>query len=604
MTSLGPDFRIISKLGEGSFAEVFKVRTNRTGQFYAVKRLKKRYRSIEEVNRLPEVLFLRQLQGNPNVIKLIDLIYDQKNGYVAIVFELMDCNLYELLSEHKKPYDEDISLLLIYQLLRAVSYMHSKNMFHRDIKPENCMVDKETLCLKLCDFGSTRGVASAAPYTEYVSTRWYRAPECILTSGSYGPEVDEWAAGCMLFELLTTRPLFPGKHEIDQIAKIHNLLGTPARDVLAQFRRNPNTQISFQFPQRPAQDLHRLLPKVSQDTIDLLQRLLTYNPQDRITASDALAHPAFEVIQHYYDNWATTTDQSMPFSSYYLHVARGKNVAPRPSIAPPPTIPNPSQPDINNSMNNSHNSSLHNSSNNSINSDNVDAQDKPQQAVVIPNIAQPKPAVVIHPSNILNQQPTKPQVKLPSIIQQHPNQPQVNIPIHVQKPTFTTTTIDSSLSSKPPHNQYLHNLNQQVQPQPQPQPQIKPPPMIYNPVQPPKQPSGLSKPKVKMPGGGPPSFDPALMEARIRAAQRIKEYQEKMRAQAPRKTHVGAGAAAPFHGPAFNYAPPKQPQHFQMPKPEILKPRLPPQYKLGPNQQKGGAGGKYSHLPGFGNQPF
>ena len=124
MAATESDFRIVSKLGEGAFSEVYKVRSNRDGNFYAVKRLKKRYRSIEEVNRLPEVLYLKQLQGHANVINFKDLIYDQKNGYVAIVFELMDCNLYEFLEDHKKPFEEDVSLLLIYQLLQSVSFLH------------------------------------------------------------------------------------------------------------------------------------------------------------------------------------------------------------------------------------------------------------------------------------------------------------------------------------------------------------------------------------------------------------------------------------------------------------------------------------------------
>ena len=329
MANLGPDFRVIGKLGEGTFAEVFKVKSV-TGQVFAVKRLKKRYRAIDEVNRLPEILSLKQFQGHPNVIDLVDVIYDNKNGSVAMVFELMDCNVYELISQHRKPFDEDTTLILIYQLLSAIALMHSKNMFHRDVKPENCMVNKNTMVLKLADFGSTRGVASTAPYTEYVSTRWYRAPECILTSGSYGPEVDEWAVGCMIYELLTTRPLFPGNHEVDQITRIHALLGTPTRDVLAQFNQNPNTQISLRFATREPQDFHKLLPKkTSEETIDLMLKLLTYNPQSRITAQEALKHPAFERIRECEKRWQMT-DRSVPFPSYFLHGDRNnENVVPQ-----------------------------------------------------------------------------------------------------------------------------------------------------------------------------------------------------------------------------------------------------------------------------------
>ena len=230
----------------------------------------------------------------------------------------MDLNLYELLRDNKKPFDEKTSLLLIYQLLKALNNIHSKNLFHRDIKPENCMVNKSTFELKLCDFGSTRLASSNGPFTEYVSTRWYRAPECILTSGSYGSEVDIWAVGCMLYELMTTKPLFPGKHEIDQITRIHSIVGTPSRDLLTKFKQNPNTQISFAFPQKNPQDFHSLLPDISENTIDLIENLLIYNPSDRISAENALNHHCFDYIRYVENKWIELGSKGI-FSEYYLH---------------------------------------------------------------------------------------------------------------------------------------------------------------------------------------------------------------------------------------------------------------------------------------------
>jgi renal tumor antigen len=327
MASLG-DFRILTKLGEGSFAEVFKVKCNRTGNVFAIKRLKKRYRSLDEVTRLPEVLALKALRGHPNIIDLVDTVYDQSAGHVAMVFELMDSNLYEFITASKR-FDEATSLLLVYQLLKAIAFMHSRGLFHRDIKPENCMVNKDSMVLKLVDFGSTRGLSTTtAPYTEYVSTRWYRALECILTSGSYGPEVDEWAIGCMLYELLTGKPLFPGKHEIDMISKIHILLGTPSRDLIQRFKQNPNHQISFTFPQRLGQDLHKILPRVSHYTIDLLSALLVYNPQQRTSAGDALNMECFASFREAEQQWEAT-DMSIPFPVFY-----SQNNRPVPSAPP------------------------------------------------------------------------------------------------------------------------------------------------------------------------------------------------------------------------------------------------------------------------------
>ena len=313
----GPDLIDLGKLGEGSFAEVFKVKSRRTNEIYAIKRLKKRYRSTEEANKLPEILALKALQGHPNIVRLIDVLYDSNNGFLAIVFEMMDKNLYELIRDHKQPYDERSSLVLIYQLTKAVAYMHSKNLFHRDIKPENCVVNKDTLELKLVDFGSTRLTSSRGPYTEYVATRWYRAPECILTAGSYGPAVDVWAIGCVLFEILTTKPLFPGKHELDQICRIHNILGTPSRDVLSKFNQNPNTQINFLFPPRYAQDFQSLMPNTSPVIVYLIKQILIYNPVDRITAEEALNHPAFNQIRREEERWKAS-GMHVPLSVYIL----------------------------------------------------------------------------------------------------------------------------------------------------------------------------------------------------------------------------------------------------------------------------------------------
>jgi len=114
----------------------------------------------------------------------------------------------------------------MYQLLKSMDHMHRNGIFHRDIKPENILVCDDEL--KLADFGSCRGIYSKQPYTEYISTRWYRAPECLLTDGFYNYKMDMWGVGCVFFEVLSLYPLFPGTNELDQINKIHNVIGTRA----------------------------------------------------------------------------------------------------------------------------------------------------------------------------------------------------------------------------------------------------------------------------------------------------------------------------------------------------------------------------------------
>lgn len=124
--------------------------------------------------------------------------------------------------------------LYMWQLMKSLHHMHRHGIFHRDVKPENILLKKDVL--KLADYGSCRSIYSKQPYTEYISTRWYRAPECLLTDGYYSHKMDLWSAGCVLYEIMTLRPLFPGTNELDQISRIHDVLGTPSVQLLDKFR--------------------------------------------------------------------------------------------------------------------------------------------------------------------------------------------------------------------------------------------------------------------------------------------------------------------------------------------------------------------------------
>lgn len=146
--------------------------------------------------------------------------------------------------------------------------------------------------LKLADFGSCRGIYSKQPFTEYISTRWYRAPECLLTDGYYGKNIihfihyldykmDMWGVGCVFFEIVTLYPLFPGNNEVDQIHKIHSIMGTPPPEILGKFQKHASSHINFDFPKKEGTGLAKLVPKSSPECLDLMERLLTYNPEDR-----------------------------------------------------------------------------------------------------------------------------------------------------------------------------------------------------------------------------------------------------------------------------------------------------------------------------------
>ncbi|OMJ74017.1 hypothetical protein SteCoe_27172 [Stentor coeruleus] len=257
--------------------------------------MKNYFSSLEQVNSLREIQALRRLSPNPHIIKFIEILYDEPTGRLALVFELMDLNLYEWMRSYKTEIPEYKVKNYIYQVLKALEHMHRNGIFHRDIKPENVLVADDII--KLADFGSCRGVYSKQPYTEYISTRWYRPPECLLTDGYYGAKMDLWGVGCVFFELLTTNPLFPGENEFDQINLIHKVLGTPPAEVLAEFESQTKT-IKIDFKPVKGKGIDELLPShITDQARDLIKLLLTYKAEDRISTKQALRHPYFKDLR-------------------------------------------------------------------------------------------------------------------------------------------------------------------------------------------------------------------------------------------------------------------------------------------------------------------
>ncbi|XP_046502885.1 MAPK/MAK/MRK overlapping kinase isoform X3 [Equus quagga] len=234
------NYKAVGKIGEGTFSEVMKMQSLRDGNYYACKQMKQHFESIEQVNNLREIQALRRLNPHPNILTLHEVVFDRKSGSLALICELMDMNIYELIRGRRHPLSEKKIMRYMYQLCTSLDHMHRNGIFHRDVKPENILIKQDVL--KLGDFGSCRSVYSKQPYTEYISTRWYRAPECLLTDGFYTYKMDLWSAGCVFYEITSLQPLFPGANELDQISKIHEVIGTPAEKTLTKFKQATEKQ--------------------------------------------------------------------------------------------------------------------------------------------------------------------------------------------------------------------------------------------------------------------------------------------------------------------------------------------------------------------------
>ena len=213
-----------------------------------------------------------------NIIRLEEVVREKNE--LHLVFECMDCNLYELMASRSRPFLRPQVHSIIRQILTGLAHIHQMGFVHRDLKPENILVPhQDRIEVKICDFGSCRRLAERSVMTDYVATRWYRAPECLLRSPSYSLPIDVWAVGVMWAELVSLQPLFPGSSEMDQIFRIATVLGAPhdwpEGQVLASALR-------IRLPAKKESPFDNFEDK------NLILQLLVWNPQKRVTANQAL----------------------------------------------------------------------------------------------------------------------------------------------------------------------------------------------------------------------------------------------------------------------------------------------------------------------------
>lgn len=287
-------YQLLKKLGKGAYGIVWKAKDRLTDTTVALKKVYDAFQNATDAQRTyREVMYLQHLNGHANIVRLLSIHRAHNNKDLYLVFDAMDTDLHMVIragvlkSIHKT--------FVAYQLFKALKYLHSAGLVHRDLKPSNLLINSECE-VKLADFGLARSVKEAegeSPIvSDYIATRWYRAPEIVLGSKKYDETVDMWSAGCILAELMIGNVLFAGKSSLNQIELIVKLLGRPTAEDIKTMKIG-NGDLLVECEAKKSKSITSLFKGCSSDAIDLIRKLLVYNPEKRINVEEALKHPFF-----------------------------------------------------------------------------------------------------------------------------------------------------------------------------------------------------------------------------------------------------------------------------------------------------------------------
>ncbi|XP_023568802.1 cyclin-dependent kinase-like 2 [Octodon degus] len=280
-------------VGEGSYGVVMKCRDKDSGRTVAIKKfLESDDDKMVKKIAMREIKLLKQLR-HENLVNLLEVCKKKKRWY--LVFEFVDHTILDDLELFPNGLDYEVVQKYLFQIINGIGFCHSHNIIHRDIKPENILVSQAGV-VKLCDFGFARTLAAPGEaYTDYVATRWYRAPELLVGDVKYGKAVDVWAIGCLVTEMLTGEPLFPGDSDIDQLYHIMTCLGNLIPRHQELFYKNP-AFAGARLPEiQETEPLERRYPKLSEVVIDLAKKCLHIDPDKRPLCAELLNHAFFRM---------------------------------------------------------------------------------------------------------------------------------------------------------------------------------------------------------------------------------------------------------------------------------------------------------------------
>ncbi|KAJ1264109.1 hypothetical protein BS78_09G237200 [Paspalum vaginatum] len=295
-------YKIQEIIGKGSYGVVCSAIDQHTGEKVAIKKIQNIFEHLSDAARILREIKLLRLLRHPDIVEIKHVMLppsrrDFRDIYV--VFELMDTDLHQVIKANDDLTKEHYQFFL-YQMLRALKYIHTANVYHRDLKPKNILANANCK-LKICDFGLARVAFNDSPttvfWTDYVATRWYRAPElCGSFFTKYSPAIDMWSIGCIFAEILTGKPLFPGKNVVHQLDLMTDLLGTPSMDTISLIRNEKARRYLSSMRRKQPVPFSQKFPNADPSALKLLQRLLAFDPKDRPTAEEALADPYFRGI--------------------------------------------------------------------------------------------------------------------------------------------------------------------------------------------------------------------------------------------------------------------------------------------------------------------
>ena len=283
-------------IGKGTYGTVYKAKDEEGREIYALKKIK--LQTDDEgipSTAIREICLLKELT-HPNIVKLLDVIHAPKK--ITLVFEFIDRDLKKVIdSTMGSGLDIPTVKSYMFQLLSGMAYIHKYKILHRDLKPQNLLITTDGV-LKIADFGLARGYGlPVRNYTHEVVTLWYRAPDVLLGSKNYSTSIDIWSIGCIFEEMACGKQLFMGKSNVDQLKKIFHVLGTPTeKDFPGLEDISDWENDEYKFEKYPKQDIRKYIPRLDDDGIDLLEKMLQIDPEKRISAADALKHKFFDDI--------------------------------------------------------------------------------------------------------------------------------------------------------------------------------------------------------------------------------------------------------------------------------------------------------------------